>query len=181
MIRIIGGKHRSRIIETPDNAEALPTKNLVREALFSILGKSVDKAIVLDLFAGSGALGLEALSRGASKAYFADRDESAVRTIKANLAALKEEASAVVKKGDYLDVISYLGKEGVTIDIAFIDPPYKAVYYESLIAMLLSSEMMADDSLIVVESKRDIGMPILEGRECRRYRYGISRLLIIRK
>ncbi|HNY74567.1 MAG TPA: RsmD family RNA methyltransferase, partial [Bacilli bacterium] len=88
MIRIIGGKHRSRLIETPPSEIVLPTKNMVREALFSILGRKVSNAIVLDLFAGSGALGLEALSRGANKVYFSDHHREPIKIIGKNVESL---------------------------------------------------------------------------------------------
>ena len=96
MINVIGGKYRSRVLLTPPSSTTLPTKNMVRGAIFSALG-NLNGAIVLDLFAGSGALGIEALSRGAKEAIFVELDKVAAKVVKDNLDKLKEENGRVLQ------------------------------------------------------------------------------------
>ncbi len=181
MIRIIGGKHRSRIIETPPSEIVLPTKNMVREALFSILGRKVVDAVALDLFAGSGALGLEALSRGARKAYFSDCNIEPIKVINRNVQVLKEEANVEIHQCDFNEMIDYLERNTIIIDIIFVDPPYSSGYYETVLNRLLISPSVGKGTKIAVESKDEISPLIYQGFENRHYLYGKTHLLILSK
>ena len=181
MIRIIGGKHRSRIIETPPSEIVLPTKNMVREALFSILGRKVINAVALDLFAGSGALGLEALSRGADKVYFSDFHPEPIKVIYRNVDALKEDTHVEVHHCDFNEMLDYLERNKITIDIVFVDPPYASGYYEAVIHRLLISSSVGAGARIAIESKDEISPSIYQGFESRHYRYGKTHLLILSK
>jgi 16S rRNA (guanine966-N2)-methyltransferase len=122
-MRIIGGTPGGRRLVAPPGSATRPTSDRVREALFSVLGVSVQGARVLDLFAGSGALGLEALSRGAAAAVFVDRSPRAAAAIRANLAALRLEAD--VRRMDVRAALRTASARGEAYDLVLIDPPYR--------------------------------------------------------
>ncbi|HEY8535354.1 MAG TPA: 16S rRNA (guanine(966)-N(2))-methyltransferase RsmD [Vicinamibacterales bacterium] len=121
-MRVIAGTYGGRILKAPPGAGTRPTSDRVREALFAILGPRVADARVLDLFAGSGALGLEALSRGAREVTFVDHAASAIRAIKANLAALG--ATAEVHRIDAIRFVRAASGNAAQYDLVFLDPPY---------------------------------------------------------
>jgi len=125
-MRIIGGEFRGRAIKMPSApGRVRPTQDRVREAVFNIIRMSVPGSRVLDLYTGSGAFGLEALSRGAESAVFVDDNTICVKTVKANLALFGEKAKAArVLKKDALKALGDFGKEGLKFDIIFLDPPY---------------------------------------------------------
>ena len=122
-MRIVAGRWRGRRLETPKDDRVRPTADRVREAWMSIVREEIPDARVLDLFAGSGALGLEALSRGAAVAEFVELSARSLRAIHANAEALGAGAQAVVHRGDALRFIAGLGVDA--FDLAFADPPYK--------------------------------------------------------
>lgn len=121
-MRIIGGKWRSRQIKAPPGAEVRPTGDRVREAWMSILGARIPGARVLDLFAGSGALGLEALSRGAAHVEFVESAPRSIAALSANIALLDAAAHAIVHRTDAIRFVD--GLEAGAFDVAFADPPY---------------------------------------------------------
>lgn len=121
-MRIIGGKFRGRTLKTPKGAHIRPTTGLLRSTVFNILQSCIAEARVLDLFAGAGAIGLEALSRGAKSATFVDSDKEAIRIIKENLQTLGLEGR--VMQLDVMKAIDLLAKKGETFDLVYIDPPY---------------------------------------------------------
>jgi 16S rRNA (guanine966-N2)-methyltransferase len=122
-MRVIAGRWGGRRIQAPAGAATRPTSDRVREALFSVLGDRVVDARVLDLFAGSGALGIEALSRGAAEATFVDSAAAAVRAVRANLEALGAEAE--VRRADARVFLRSASGEGRHYDLVFLDPPYR--------------------------------------------------------
>jgi 16S rRNA (guanine966-N2)-methyltransferase len=149
-MRIIAGTHRGRRLSAPRGERTRPTGDRVREALFSILGP-IEGAAVLDLFAGSGALGLEALSRGARRCTFVDSDRSACRVIGENLASLGLTGATVLQR-DALHALREEAAAGRRYDLVLVDPPYGAwAALEPLLATALPS-VLADDALVVVES-----------------------------
>jgi 16S rRNA (guanine966-N2)-methyltransferase len=122
-VRVIAGTYGGRILKAPPGAATRPTSDRVREALFSILGERTRDARVLDLFAGSGALGLEALSRGAAAVTFVDDAAAAIRAIRANLDALGADAD--VRRQDALRFLGTARERGAQYDLVFLDPPYR--------------------------------------------------------
>jgi 16S rRNA (guanine966-N2)-methyltransferase len=122
-MRVIAGRWGGRRLQAPAGAATRPTSDRVREALFSILGERVAGARVLDLYAGSGGLGIEALSRGAAEATFVDSAPAAVRAIRANLEALG--ADAEVRRADAGRFLRSASGEGRHYDLVFLDPPYR--------------------------------------------------------
>ena len=149
-MRIIGGTHRGRRIAAPKGAHTRPTGDRVREALFNLVGP-VDDASVLDLFAGSGALGLEALSRGARRCVFAESDAAACRVIRENLEALDLTSGLVLRR----DAVSVLREEraaGRRHELVLLDPPYERwSSLEALVAGLLPG-VVAESGVVVVET-----------------------------
>jgi 16S rRNA (guanine966-N2)-methyltransferase len=149
-MRIISGTHKGRRIAAPSGDSTRPTSDRVRESVFNILGP-VNDLSVLDLFAGSGALGLEALSRGARRCVFVDSDAEAARVIAANLAAL-DLTGAVVEKRDALAVLREAGARGTKYDLVFCDPPYGDwASLEPRLAELLP-RVLAEEGMLVVET-----------------------------
>ena len=151
-MRVIAGSYRGRTLKAPPGESTRPTSDRVREALFSILGDRIREAEVLDLFAGSGALGLEALSRGARHATFVDEDPKAIAAVKANLDAVK--AVADVRRGDALRFLSGASGRGAQYDLVFLDPPYRLA--ERLAPSLSEAlpAVLAPGAVAVAESDR---------------------------
>jgi 16S rRNA (guanine966-N2)-methyltransferase len=147
-LRIIAGEYRGRRIAVPPGVEVRPTADRVREALFSILGSAVRKARVLDAYAGSGALGFEALSRGAAQATFVEADRRALRTLRANAAALGVAERCTVHHGRVIDL---LGRGAVAgpFDVVFADPPYEGT--EAGAFLTLAASALAESGVVVVE------------------------------
>jgi 16S rRNA (guanine966-N2)-methyltransferase len=167
-VRIVAGTHRGHTIHAPRGRDTRPTSDRVRENAFNLIGP-VDDATVLDLFAGSGAMGIEALSRGAERAVFVETDRDAVRTIERNLDKLRLRGATVLQH----DAVRALAAEvatGRTYDLVLVDPPYSM--YEHLqpkLARYLPS-VLADDGLVVVETDARIEPQLpLELRTSRRY------------
>jgi len=151
-MRVIAGTYGGRVLKAPPGAATRPTSDRVREALFSILGARVEDARVLDLFAGSGALGLEALSRGADNVTFVDDAAPAIRSVKANLAAL--DATATVRQTDAVRFLAAASGNGAQYDLIFLDPPYR---HAERLARPLSEALpavLAPGAVAVAESDR---------------------------
>lgn len=148
-MRVIAGKAKGRNLAAPKGRITRPTSDRVREALFSILQVRVPGSRVLDLYAGSGALGIEALSRGAGAATFVDRDVRAVAIIRMNLAACGFGHQATILRDDVLRALRALAARGETFDLVFFDPPYvseeRARCWPALPAVL------SDDGIVIVE------------------------------
>jgi 16S rRNA (guanine(966)-N(2))-methyltransferase RsmD len=176
-MRIVAGRHRGRKLRAPAGQATRPTSDRVREALFSILG-SVEGTRVLDLYAGSGALGIEALSRGAASATFVESAAPAVAVIRANLAAAREEEGEVVS-GDVLAWLGSAAARGRVFDLVFCDPPYDAATRVAQPLGELIPPVAAPQALIVTESsKRNplaLDLPLIDERS-----YGDTRIAIHR-
>ena len=171
-MRIIAGTHRGQLIAAPKGLATRPTGDRVREAAFNLIGP-VDGATVLDLFAGSGALGLEALSRGAASVTFVENDRVACRTIADNLAKLKLTGARVV----CADALWTIRKDAHAYDLVLVDPPYEAwAELEPRLAEHLP-RVLAPDGLLVVETgartEPALPLPIRTSR-----RYGSARLTL---
>lgn len=179
MIKIAGGLYRSRAIKTPTSL-TIPTKSMVREAVANALNLDFPNARVLDLFAGSGALGLEALSRGAQSADFVDSSAEAYQVILDNISTLKAKGEAFC--GDYQEVLKKFESEGKLFDIVFLDPPYamKEVY-PRVPAYLLEHHLLSEKGIVVLEFEGEIDAPVSLFRLAKRYHYGKSDVIILRR
>ena len=155
-MRIIAGEARGRRLFAPEGDETRPTADRVREALFNIIRGEVEDAVVLDLFAGSGALALEAVSRGARRAVLCDKSPRAVQAIRRNVALMRAQDKVTVISGDWQRAVD-AGSERFTL--VFLDPPYRmAAVYAQAADALLAAGRLADDALIVME--HDAARPI---------------------
>lgn len=157
VLRIIGGIWRGRRLRFPPQEEIRPTPDRVRETLFNWLGPRVVGARCLDLFAGSGALGLEALSRGAAKVIFVERDGVAVRELRARLA----EWGAVGGEVEHLDAVRFLGSPARPFEIVFLDPPFASGLLTQVATRLENEHWLSADARIYVETDADTGLPAL--------------------
>ncbi len=168
-MRIIAGEARGRTLFAPAGVQTRPTSDKIRGSLFNILNGRVAGAQVLDLFGGTGALALEALSRGAAFAVISDNSRSAVEVIRRNAAnVLKDalDARALILRADYRSAISAVA--GRRFDLVFLDPPYRmAEAYADAIGRLEAGGMLAEDALIACERARDVELALPEGFEIR--------------
>jgi 16S rRNA (guanine966-N2)-methyltransferase len=167
-MRVIAGTHRGRRLVAPPGIDTRPTSDRVRESLFSILGP-LDGERVLDLFAGSGALGIEALSRGAASVVFCDVSRTAVDAIRSNLHALGMDAQVVCD--DARRVLRNAHARGAAYDLVFLDPPYREAAQWATDLSALVPAVLASDGRVVSESDRraplQIELPLADER-----RYG---------
>jgi len=151
-VRIIGGADRGRRLRAPRGMGTRPTADRMRVTLFDILGPSVAGARVLDLFAGTGAVGIEALSRGAARAVFVEKNRDALRALRANLAALRlGRAEARVVAGDALAALPVLATSEAPFDLVFVDPPYAGELAERALVALAGSPLIVPGSRVVVQ------------------------------
>ena len=148
-MRVISGKARGTKLNSIESELTRPTLDRVKESLFNILQNRMQSAIVLDLFAGSGALGIEAISRGAKKAYFCDKNKKATEMIKQNLEKTRFLEFAEVINGDYKKCIESLKDK---IDIIFIDPPYKDNLSIDSIKLIIEKGILNQDGIMIIET-----------------------------
>ena len=179
-MRVITGKARGIQLKTPECMQTRPTADRVKEALFSIIHFDVPGARVLDLFGGTGQLGIEALSRGAESAVFVDAREESCRLIRENLKRTKLEKDAKVIRSDYLD---YLNRCREQYNIILLDPPYAEVFLENALKRITEIDILQSDGIIVAE--RPLGKELpweFEGfTRSKDYKYGKVLLTIYRK
>ncbi|MBQ9180154.1 MAG: 16S rRNA (guanine(966)-N(2))-methyltransferase RsmD [Firmicutes bacterium] len=158
-MRIIAGDYKGRRLYTPRDRSIRPTSDKVKEALFSILGEDIIGAYVCDLFSGTGNLGLEALSRGADKCYFADNSGESIKLITDNVEMCRAEEYSVIVKGDFKKCISQIDLAGDKIDIFFLDPPYDKGLWTKAIDAIKESDILAEGGVIVCEHYKEIELP----------------------
>ena len=152
-MRIITGRARGARLKTPKGLLTRPTSDRVKESLFSILGGRVVGRRVLDLFAGTGSLGLEALSRGAASAVFVDRATENV--LRENAEHTRLDETARILRGDVFSVLSRLAAEGAVFDLVFCDPPYHKGLWERALTALDAAPVLSEGALVIVESGED--------------------------
>ena len=171
-MRIVGGKYRHRLICFPDDSHTRPTKDRIREAIFSALG-DISNLVVLDLYAGSGAMGLEALSRGSKKATFVDISPLAIKAIKDNLSSLKIDASEyqVIKDKD-INALEAFKNSSQQFDLIFLDPPYEQGDYQGIVDLLLKKDLLTKNAIIVTEANRDVKLENIDYQKNKEYHYG---------
>jgi 16S rRNA (guanine966-N2)-methyltransferase len=149
----------------------------VRAAVFSALGDAVKGVKVLDLFAGSGSYGFEALSRGAQSVTFVDSSKEAIKAIQNNSKSLKTENVSIFNE----DVLSFLSKNPQEFSLIFADPPYKLEIYEELVDKLVSNSFLSKNAIIVLESEKELNINQGYFSSARFYKYGLAKVYILRK
>lgn len=179
-MRVITGKARGVQLKTPDGMLTRPTADRIKEALFSIINFEIPGADVLDLFGGTGQLGIEALSRGAKSAVFVDSREDACKLIRENLKRTKLEKESKVIRSDYLD---YLKRCRESFDIILLDPPYAEVFLENALKRITEIDILRTNGIIVTERPLEKELPWeFEGyTRSKDYKYGKILLTIYRK
>ena len=179
-MRVITGKARGVSLKTPTGMTTRPTADRVKEALFSIVQFDVPASRVLDLFGGTGQLGIEALSRDAKYAVFVDEQESACKLIRENLKRTKLEDYAKVVRSDYM---SFLKNCKETFDIIFLDPPYAEVFLENALKMITEIDILQSGGIIIAERPlgKDLPWEFSGYTRSKDYKYGKTLLAIYRK
>lgn len=179
-MRVITGKARGIQLKTPDGMLTRPTADRVKEALFSIINFDIPNAAVLDLFGGTGQLGIEALSRGAKRGVFVDAREEACRLIRENLRRTKLTQESVVVRSDYMQ---FLNRCTERFSIIFLDPPYAETYLENAIKRIAEIDILQTDGIIVAERPVEKELPWeFDGyQRSKDYKYGKTLLTIYRK
>lgn len=181
-MRIVAGGARGKRLSVPPGRDVRPTSDRVREALFSSLGESVRDARVLDAFAGSGALGLEALSRGAAKATFMEAGREALAAVRSNAAGPVFEGRCEILPGDSLTGARRLAKAGRNFDIILLDPPYVSDLLARMLEVIAAGRLLAPGGCIVAEHPRDVPPTLPPGFEFTRTRnYGNTSVSFIAK
>ena len=182
-MRVISGTSKGRKLVSLDSQNTRPTLDRVKEALFNIIQNKIEDTTVLDLFAGTGALGIEALSRGAKQAVFCDNSKEAIRVITKNLENTKNLEKSIIINKDYNKALKML--QDIRFNLVFLDPPYKTNYAILSLQKIIMSNILAEDGLIVIETddatkENEIlgieGIKIVDKRK-----YGSVWLIFIRK
>ncbi len=181
MVRLTGGTLRGRLVKVPRGLATRPTAARVREAIFNILRDRITGARACDLFAGSGLLGLEALSRGAASCVFVERRAAAAKIIRENLQQLGLEGKGRVIVGNAVAVLSRLTEQG-PFDIVFADPPYEKGYVKTVVSLFARYELLAPTGVLVIEHgpgevpEVEEGIALVESR-----RYGQTQVSFLKK
>ena len=170
-MRVISGSARGRKLKEPEGQSIRPTTDMVKEAVFNIIQFDIEGRRVLDLFAGTGQLGIETLSRGASAAVFVDESGDALKLVRENVKATGFEDRVTVVRSDAL---SYLGSGAGRFDVVFLDPPYETRMLEKALKAIIEFDLLKENGIIICETKEDrrlpdVSAPYQRGRE---YRYG---------
>ena len=181
-MKIIAGGYKGRIIEMPDRIR--PTSDKVRESLFEILKNCIEGASFLDLYSGSGAIGIEALSRGAKKVVFVDNNRSCISVLKANLVKLGVSESLYdIYNKDCINSLKALQRSGSYFDIVFLDPPYYTDLAKNTLIELSSCDILTPNALVIAEVFKKEGLPEESGvfKKIRSSKYGDTLLEFFRK
>ncbi len=159
-MRVIAGTARSLPLKAPEGMDTRPTTDRIKETLFNMLQVYVPGCVFVDLFSGSGGIGIEALSRGAEKAYFIENAPKAISCIQQNLTFTKMADRAIVLKQDVFSGLSGISEKNV--DVIFMDPPYNSGYEQNVLTILQNMSYVTEDTLIVAEAALDTDFSYLE-------------------
>jgi 16S rRNA (guanine966-N2)-methyltransferase len=172
-MRVIAGRLRGRRVAAPRGRDTRPTYDRVRESVFEIIGPAIRGAAVLDLFAGSGVLSIESVSRGARSAVLVDSDPAAVGAIRRNVETLGVAGECDVRRGDAITLLE-MGVLGPSFDVVFVDPPYRSGLHSAVLGLLGEPGGLREGALIVVEHDARDDLPRSAGRLAlvRKERYG---------
>ena len=179
-MRVISGAARGSLLFSPIGKRTRPTSDFVKENLFNIIGNDVLGAIFLDLFAGSGQIGIEALSRGAGSCVFVDISKSCMDLIEKNLIKTKLKNKAAIIKNDANVAVKKLA--GQKFDIIFMDAPYFEDFVESVLSEIKCGDVLADGGYVIIEISRATNLPEIDGFEIFKEReYSGTRLVFLRR
>jgi len=154
-MRIVAGKYRSRKLKAVEGLNTRPTADRVKEAVYSSLGTYFTGAAMLDLFAGSGNMGLEALSRGIDRVIFVDSDSEAIKVIKENVASLKVENDCEIWKMDYEKALAKCAQNNLKFRLIYLDPPYRHGKLADILLWIEQNELLDKNGVVVVENRKE--------------------------
>ena len=179
-MRVVAGRAKGIALKTPSGMLTRPTADRVKEAMFSIVQFDLPGASVLDLFGGTGQLGIEAVSRGAKSATFVDNREDACRLIRENLKRTGMEKESRVVRMDYMD---FLKRNREKFDIVLLDPPYAEEYLENSLKMITEIDILQSGGIIIAERPlgKDLSLNFEGFERSRDYKYGTTLLAVYRK
>jgi 16S rRNA (guanine(966)-N(2))-methyltransferase RsmD len=161
-MRVIAGKFRSQPLDSPKGRNTRPTSDRLRETLFNVIAPYIQDAVFADLFAGTGAVGIEAISRGARQVYFAENARIPLQTLRSNLDRLEIRDHAIVEPAGTIPLLRRLSQQKVVLNLIFLDPPYKnQVAYETVLRFLAEHSILHADAVVVVEHSRRFSLPNL--------------------
>ncbi|EJQ58377.1 16S rRNA (guanine(966)-N(2))-methyltransferase RsmD [Bacillus mycoides] len=179
-MRVVSGKCKGHPLKAVPGNTTRPTTDKVKESIFNMIGPYYDGGIALDLFGGSGGLGIEAISRGIDKAIFVDRDSKAIKVIHQNLESCRLQEQAEVYRNDAERAVKALIKREISFDLILIDPPYKAQKIVSLVSIMDQHGLLNKDGIIMAEHGDDVVLPDSIGElvKVRAENYGITAISI---
>lgn len=154
-MRIISGFLKGKKVDGYFIEGTRPTMDRVKESIFGSIQNDVSQSVVLDLFAGSGSLGLEAISNGADKGYFVDNNQEVVRVLKKTISNFSIESKCVILEKDYKDALAYFEKNHIKFHIIFLDPPYKMKCIEEILEEIVQKNLLFDSGIVVCEYQLD--------------------------
>ena len=177
-MRVISGKVRGLKLDTPKNEDVRPTTDRVKESLFNIINPYIIDSNVLDLFAGTGSLGIECLSRGASSAIFVDVSKESINIVKSNIKKARVENESTILNLDFKSAINSLSSKNKQFDVIFMDPPYYKNMFSDALSAVDNNNLLKEDGIIVVEHDTVDKFPDNMGRlyKSREKKYGNTTL-----
>lgn len=155
-MRIISGKYKGKTLDGFHLNGTRPTMDRVKESLFGMIQNHVKNSICLDLFAGSGSLGLEAISNGADMCYFVDHNSEAIQTIQKNIQGLKIQENTICLKQDYVQALEYFFQNHISFNLIFLDPPYQDNLIQNSIKLIQQYHLLNENGLIVCEYEIEV-------------------------
>ena len=178
-MRVIAGIYRHRLLKYPENRlDIRPTKDRIREAFFSSLGDISGKSF-LDLYAGCGSMGIEAISRGAKEAYFVDISRDALKYVRDNLNTLGIKNAKVLQNRD-LEALQYFKENNIKFDIIYLDPPYESNLYEEALSYIYNNDLLNKDGVVAFEANKPVAINPLWSNKIKEYHYGEITVMVLR-
>lgn len=179
-MKVVSGKFRGLNLKAVPTNNTRPTSAKVKEAVFSMLSPYMVDGVALDLFAGTGSLGIEAVSRGYQQAYLVDKAYKAINTIKENVEKTREEDSFVVIKSSATEALKKFEDEKVKFDLVFLDPPYRMKITEQIISDMVDNDLLNDGAVIVDETDYDINLELEQIELIKEKRYKDTKVAMYR-
>lgn len=183
-MRVISGTARGRTIQAPEGLDTRPVTDKIRQSLFNIWQFDIPHSRFLDLFSGSGSMGIEALSRGADRAIMVEKRRDAAEVIRKNLRDLDLAKNAVVLQEDVFDAVRRLDRKGEQFDTIYLDPPYTVdEIFEPVMELMGQTDLLAEDGTLVIRTRKekDMGQEYGKLEKVREKTYGISRAHFYRR
>ncbi len=179
-VRVISGTAKGRPLKAVPGNNTRPTTDKVKEAIFSMIGPYFDGGTALDLFAGTGGLGIEAWSRGMERVIFVDREKISIDVIRHNVAAAGAEQAVEIYRNDAERALKALARRKIQFDLVFLDPPYRMSTMDELMSEMAKLELLAQDAVILVEHDAEISYPqeLASFRQVREAKYGDTAVTI---